>query len=177
MDPYSHRVPYSLACLSSSKIPFFPVLEAGVTPLDTANIPSYHAFYRNGSHPKFPRFATGVDAWHQPLPEPPFLLEVATNYIPDLVLPPFAGSSESTSYALMNALASDPPYLPVTGPSARGLPVSSAPGALASSPCIEPSQSHIQLGPVDMSCPSLWDETIRLPHCTRYSHVLPSNGV
>ena len=35
----------------------------------------------------------------------------------------------------------------------------------------------IQLGPVDLSCSSLWNETMRLLHCMRFSHVLPSNRV
>jgi hypothetical protein len=48
--------------------------------------------------------------------------------LPDLIFAPSAGSSESASYALTNALASDPPSLPVTAPSALGLPVSLASG-------------------------------------------------
>jgi hypothetical protein len=40
-------------CLSSSKIPFFPDLEAGAIPSDTAKTHYYHTFRWNGS-PKFP---------------------------------------------------------------------------------------------------------------------------
>ena len=104
---------------------------SGATPPDTANTASYHTFHPNGSQrhpPSFPlHFTTGVDPQQQLLPEPSSSLEVTTNYIPDLVLPPSVGSSQS-SYALTNTLASDPPSLPLTAPSGLGLPVYPASG-------------------------------------------------
>ena len=133
-------------------------IASGETPSDTANTPSYHTFHPNGSQrhpPSFPpRFTTGVDPRQQLLPEPSSSLEVTTNYIPDLVLPPSVGSSKP-SYALTNSLASDPPSLPLTAPSGLGLPVYSASGfdvlSILSRVVNRPNPT-IQLGPVDLSC-------------------------
>jgi PAS domain-containing protein len=95
-----------------------------------------------------------VDLRQQSLPEPSSSLELSTNYIPDLVLPPSVGSSKP-SYALTNALPSDRPSLPLTAPSGLGLPVYSASGfdvlSILSRVVNRPNPT-IQLGPVDLSC-------------------------
>lgn len=93
----------------------------------------------------------------QPLPEPPPSLDATTTYIPNLPSSPSsAGSFNTTSYSLSNALVPNPvPTLPVTPPSTLGLSVYSASGfdvlSVLSRVANRPNPT-VQLGPVDLSC-------------------------
>ena len=127
-------------------------IASSATSPDGANTPLRHTFHPSGSQhlpPSFsPRFTASVD------PRPPRPLEITTDYIPDLT--PSIGSSNPTSYASSNLLASGPPpSLPITAPSPLGLPVYSASGfdvlSILSRVVNRPNPS-IQLGPVDLSC-------------------------
>ena len=121
---------------------------------------AYHTFPPNETQrlpPCFPSsFSACVDPQQQPLLEPPPPLDAATTYIPNFPSSPSAGSFNTTSYSLSNALVPDSaPSLAVTPPSALGLPVYSASGfdvlSILSRVVNRPNPT-IQLGPVDLSC-------------------------